>query len=160
MEAVTAAMQQLVALYGEGPVYAAAGGAAVFCAMKVGLPGGGAGKPSSGLIADPTLGYKCKEVANPGTKGWGYSGVRFERCKDDDMVVQLVGDKHYPDLSVRFPAPAAAAFAASLAAFNRAAACRCRRASASRTSSRSPSRCARSPRPSSTPPSRPLRSRP
>ena len=101
MEAVTAAMQQLISSYGEGPVYAAAGGAAVFCALKLSLPGGGAGKPSQGLTLDPALEYKCKEVANPGTKGWGYSGVRFERCEDDDMTVKLVGDRHYPDISVR-----------------------------------------------------------
>ena len=84
---MTAAMQQLIAAYGEGPVYAAAGGAAVFCALKLSLSGGGAGKPSHGLTLDPALEYKCKEVANPGTKGWGYSGVRFERCEDDSGLL-------------------------------------------------------------------------
>ena len=104
MEAAATAVQDLVATYGAAPVYGAAGGLAMVALQNVLLPiirGGGGSGSTAKLVDDPALGYKAKEVSDPAIKGWGYTGVRFERCADDDMVVTLVGDKHYPDISVR-----------------------------------------------------------
>ena len=105
MEVAAAATQELVDAYGAALVYTAAGGIAMGLLQNAVLPvltgrGGTNNKCAKGLVEDPALGYKAKEVSDPATKGWGYTGVRFERCADDDMVVTLVGDKHYPDISV------------------------------------------------------------
>ena len=102
METAAATIQELVTAYGAPTVYGAAGGIAVIVLQSIVLPAvsrrGGTNAPVR-LVENPALGYKAKEVSNPATKGWGYTGVRFERCKDDDMVVVLVGDRHYPDIS-------------------------------------------------------------
>ena len=88
---------QLVDEFGAVPVSAAVGGVAAVVLLRLLLRGGGG--PVAGLTEDPTLGYDAKEVADPQTKGWGYAGVRFARCADDDSVVVLEGDEHYPDIS-------------------------------------------------------------
>lgn len=101
MEMAVATMNELVNAYGAPTVYGVAGGVAVVMLQNVVLPiarGRSTSAPVK-LVENPSLRYDAKEVSDPATKGWGYTGVRFERCKDDDMVVMLVGDKHYPDIS-------------------------------------------------------------
>ncbi len=121
MEAAAAATQELVDAYGAALVYTAAGGIAMGLLQNIVLPvlvGRGRANKSTakGLVEDPALGYKAKEVSDPATKGWGYTGVRFERCADDDMVVTLVGDNHYPDISVSLPHNVTLQFASARAA--------------------------------------------
>ena len=96
-QAALAELGQLVDEYGAVPVSAAVGGVAAVVLLRLLLRGGGG--PVAGLTEDPTLGYDAKEIADPAVKGWGYAGVRFARCADDDSVVVLEGDEHYPDIS-------------------------------------------------------------
>ena len=107
MDAAAAVVQELVDSYGAPTVYCTAGGIAVATLQHIVLPviraAGGRARAATAvkLVNDPSLNWTPKEVSDPANKGWGYAGVRFERCEDDDMVVMLVGDKHYPDISVR-----------------------------------------------------------